>query len=159
MVLWVSSAARAGREIDRRALTAIRERFAATPSRRRPPMLLVLTHVDALRPFNEWNPPYDLSVASSAKAQSIRGAMQAAGEELGFAAEETIPVRVDIAVAPYNVDALWAKIIDLVPEAQRARLLRTLADIRNASAWATLWSQAANAGRVIGGGLLSRNPP
>jgi len=34
-----------------------------------------------------------------------------------------IPVRVDIAVAPYNIDALWAKIIELVPEAQRARLL------------------------------------
>jgi uncharacterized protein len=159
MVLWVSSAARAAREIDRRALAAIRERFAAEPNRRRPPMLLVLTHVDALRPFNEWNPPYDLTVASSTKAQSIRGAMQAAGDDLGFAAEEIIPVRIDIAVAPYNVDALWAKIIELVPEAQRARLLRTLADIRNASAWATLWSQAANAGRVIGGSLLGKSTP
>jgi predicted GTPase len=122
-------------------------------------MLLALTHVDALRPFNEWDPPYDLTVASSAKAQSILGAMQAAGEELGFAADEIIPVRVDIAVAPYNIDALWAKIIAQVPEAQRARLLRTLADIRNASGWASLWSQAANAGRVIGGTLLSRSAP
>jgi predicted GTPase len=159
MVLWVSSAARAAREIDRRALAAIRERFAAEPNRRRPPMLLALTHIDALRPFNEWDPPYDLTVASSAKAQSILGAMQAAGEELGFAADEIIPVRVDIAVAPYNIDALWAKIIAQVPEAQRARLLRTLADIRNASGWASLWSQAANAGRVIGGTLLSRSAP
>ena len=157
MVLWVSSAARASREIDRRAVSAIRERFAAEPNRRRPPMLLVLTHIDTLRPFNEWDPPYDLTVASSAKAQSIQGAMQAAGDELGFAADEIVPVRVDIAVAPYNIDALWAKIIELVPDAQRARLLRTLADIRNASAWATLWSQAANAGRVIGGSLLRRS--
>jgi hypothetical protein len=159
MVLWVSSATRAAREIDRRALAAIRERFTAEPNRRRPPMLLVLTHIDALRPFNEWDPPYDLARASSAKAQSILGAMQAAAADLGFAADEIIPVRVDIAVAPYNIDALWAKIIELVPEAQRARLLRTLADIRNASAWATLWSQAANAGRVIKGNFLSRSPP
>jgi hypothetical protein len=159
MVLWVSSAARAARDIDRRALTAIRARFAAEPNRRRPPILLVLTHVDALRPFNEWDPPYDLAAASGAKAQSIRGAMQAAGEELGFAADEIIPVRVDIAVAAYNIDALWAKIIEQVPEAQRARLLRTLADIRNAPAWASLWSQAANAGRVIKGNFLTRNPP
>jgi uncharacterized protein len=159
MVLWVSSGARAAREIDRRALAAIRERFAAEPNRRRPPMLLVLTHIDALRPFNEWNPPYDLTVTSSAKAQSILGAMQAAGDDLGFSVEEIVPVRVDIAVAPYNIDALWAKIIELVPEAQRARLLRTLADIRNASAWATLWSQAANAGRVIGGSLLGKSAP
>ena len=35
-------------------------------------MLLVLTHVDALRPFNEWQPPYDLTSATSGKAQSIR---------------------------------------------------------------------------------------
>jgi uncharacterized protein len=159
MVLWVSSAARAARDIDKRALTAIRARFAAETNRRRPPILLVLTHVDALRPFNEWDPPYDLAAASGAKAQSIRGAMQAAGEELGFAADEIIPVRVDIAVATYNIDTLWAKIIEQVPEAQRARLLRTLADIRNASAWATLWSQAANAGRVIKGNFLTRNPP
>jgi len=64
---------------------------------------------------------------------------------------------VDIAVAPYNVDAVWAKIIELMPETQRARLLRVLADIRSASAWGTLWSQAASAGRVIRGALRSRS--
>ena len=62
--------------------------------------------------------------------------MEAAGAELGFAADEIVPVRVDIAVAPYNIDALWAKIIELMPDAQRARLLRTLSDIKSASAWA-----------------------
>ena len=67
-------------------------------------------------------------------------------------------MRVDIAVAPYNIDALWAKIIELVPEAQRARLLRTLGDIKSASAWGTIWSQAANAGRVIKGTFLTRSP-
>ena len=58
--------------------------------------------------------------------------MEAAGSELGFAAAEIVPVRVDGMAAPYNVDALWAKIIELVPEAQRARLLRTLSDIKSA---------------------------
>ena len=91
------------------------------------------------------------------KSQSIRGAMEAACSDLGFAANEIVPVRVDIAVAPYNIDALWAKIMELVPEAQRARLLRTLSDIKSASSWATIWSQAANAGRVIKGTFLSRS--
>jgi predicted GTPase len=158
MVLWVCAAARAARDIDSRALAAIREHFAAQPNRRRPPLLLVLTHIDSLRPFNEWDPPYDLATATRAKSVSIRGAMEAAGGELGFAAEETVPVRVDIAVAPYNVDAVWAKIIELMPEAQRARLLRTLSDINSASSWSAIWSQAANAGRVIKGTFLSRNP-
>jgi predicted GTPase len=159
MVLWVSSASRAAREIDRQALTALREHFAGEPNRRRPPMILVLTHIDTLRPFNEWNPPYDLSKASRPKSQAILGAMEAAGAELGFSVAEIVPVRVDAAAAPYNIDALWAKIMELVPEAQRARLLRTLSDIRNAPAWSTLWSQAANAGRVIKDTFIKRKAP
>ena len=158
MVLWVASASRAAREPDLQALTAIREHFAGEPNRRRPPMLLVLTHVDALRPFDEWDPPYDLSEAGRPKAQAILGAMQAAGEELGFAPADIVPVRVDAGAAPYNIDALWARIMELVPEAQRARLLRTLSDLRGARSWSTLWSQAANAGRVIKDTFFKRTP-
>jgi len=158
MVLWVVSATRAARDIDAAALAAIREHFAAKPNRHTPPMLLILTHIDQLRPFNEWQPPYDLSASTPGKAVSIRGAMQAAARELGFAANEIVPVRADAAVAPYNIDALWAKLIELVPDAQRARLLRTLGDLKNASSWAAVWSQAANAGRVIKGTFLSRSP-
>ena len=157
LVLWVVSAARAAREVDARALAGIRAHFAAEPSRHRPPMLLVLTHIDQLRPFNEWAPPYDLGAAKRQKAVAIRDAMRAAGRELGFAAEETIPVRADAAVAAYNIDALWAKVMELMPEAQRTRLLRTLEDIRGASAWGAVWSQAANAGRVIAGEFLTRS--
>src|SRR5262245_6526754 len=157
MVLWVSSASRAAREVDRRALEAIRGHFTAQPNRRRPPMLLVLTHIDALRPFDEWDPPYDLNEASRPKSHSILGAMEAAGAELGFAATDIVPVRADGAAAPYNIDALWARIVELVPEAQRARLLRTLSDIRKASAWSGLWTQAANAGRVLKDTFMSRN--
>ena len=53
-------------------------------------MLLILTHIDQLRPFNEWAPPYDLGAGQRQKAVAIRDAMKAAGRELGFVAEETI---------------------------------------------------------------------
>jgi len=157
MVLWVVSAARAARDIDSRALAAVRAHFAAQANRRRPPMLLVLTHIDALRPFNEWAPPYDVAAGTGGKAQSIRQAMEAIGAELGFDAGEILPVRVDEAVPPYNVDALWAKIMELMPDVQRTRLLRTLSDIRGASSWRTVWSQAVGAGRVIKDTFLSRS--
>jgi uncharacterized protein len=157
MVLWVNSAARAARDIDNRALAAIRAHFAARANRRRPPMLLVLTHIDALRPFNEWAPPYDVATGTGAKAKSIRNAMEAIGEELGFNSDEILPVRVDEAVSPYNVDALWAKIMGLMPDAQRARLLRVLSDIRGTSSWGTVWSQAVGAGRVLKDTFLSRS--
>jgi predicted GTPase len=156
MVLWVSAATRAARDTDRAALKAVREHFAAQPNRHRPPMLLVLTHIDTLRPFQEWDPPYDLEAGTGEKARSIRAAAEAACEELGFARNEVVPVRADIAVAPYNIDALWAKIIELTPAAQRARLLRVLTDVRSASGWATIWSQAVNAGRVLRSTLASR---
>ena len=158
MLLWVCSAARAARDIDSRALSAIREHFAGQPHRHAPPMVLVLTHVDALRPFNEWAPPYDLTSGAAGKAQAIRGAMEAAGVELGFAAREMVPVRVDVAAAAYNIDAVWAKIVELMPDAKRARLLRTLRDVKSASNWGAIWSQAANAGRVIGDTFLTRSP-
>jgi predicted GTPase len=156
MVLWVSAATRAARDADRAALAAIREHFAAQPNRHRPPMLLVLTHIDTLRPFQEWDPPYDIEAGTGEKAKSIRAAAEAAGAELGFARGEVVPVRADIAVAPYNIDALWAKVIELMPEAQRARLLRVLTDVRSASGWATIWSQAVNAGRVLKSTLAAR---
>lgn len=149
MVLWVSAATRAARELDRAALTAIREHFATKPNRHRPPMLLVLTHIDKLRPFKEWEPPYDLDAGHSEKATSIRSAVEAVSTELGFAEGDVVPVRTDISAAAYNVDAVWAKIVVLIPEAERARLVRVLADVRGASGWGNIWSQAVNAGRVL----------
>jgi predicted GTPase len=157
MVLWVTSAARAARAIDAAALGRIRQHFTAQPNRRRPPMLLILTHIDKLRPFQEWEPPYDLASPTRAKSQSIRGALEAAADELGFQLSEVVPVRVDIAVAPYNIDAVWVKIIALMSEAQRARLLRMLQDLKGASNWGAVWSQAVNAGRVLGETFFSRS--
>jgi predicted GTPase len=151
MVLWVASAVQAARESDRSAMQAIRAHFRAMQHRRQPPMLLVLTQIDRLRPFGEWDPPYDLGSPTRSKAVSIRAAIEAAAAELDFAADDIVPVRIDLAVAPYNVDTLWAKIIELAPDAQRARLLRSLSDIKSAAGWGTIWSQAVNAGRVIRG--------
>jgi predicted GTPase len=156
LVLWVSSAARAARDIDSAALSEIREHFVVEPNRRRPPMLLILTHIDALRPFAEWNPPYDISAASEGKSRAIREAMDAAGGDLGFAVDGIVPVRTGGGGELYNIDAVWAKIIELMPEAQQVRLLRVLGDVRSPSAWRTLWSQAAGAGRVIGSVLIGR---
>ncbi len=152
LVIWVASAVRADRELDARALDAIRAYFAARPNRRRPPMLLVLSHVDRLRPMQEWKPPYDLADAANPKAASIRAGVEAAGGDLGFTADDVIPVRLD---APYNVDAVWAAVMELMPEAQRAQLVRTLQDADRSFDWRRLRTQAVNAGRIIAQAVLS----
>jgi predicted GTPase len=159
MVLWVCAANQAAREIDRRAIVELDRHFADNPDRPRPPMLLVLTHVDRLRPFDDWAPPYDLADDSRAKSKSIRDAIEAASSDLGFTAADTVPVRVDSLTATYNIDTLWAKIVATTPEAQRARLLRLIDSIKSGSSWATVCSQAVNAGRIINRTFLSRDPP
>lgn len=155
LILWVSSAVRADRELDSRALEAIRRHFADHPNRRRPPMLLVLSFVDRLRPMQEWKPPYDLADAASAKAGSMRAAIQASGGDLGFAPDDTIPACLDPKIGAYNVDAIWAEIMEQMPEAQRAQLVRTLQDIDRGFDWRKLRSQAVNAGRILARSVLA----
>lgn len=149
LIIWVVSAVRADREIDRRALDAIRRFFADRPNRRRPPMVLVVSHIDRLKPPLEWQPPYDITGTGSPKAASIRAALQAAGEDLGFAEDDIIPACLDLKIGIYNVDTIWAEIMERMPEAQRAQLVRVLQDAGRRFDWRRLRTQALNAGRIL----------
>lgn len=149
LVLWVANAVRPDRELDSRALEEIRRYFADHPNRRRPPMFLVLSHVDRLRPMAEWKPPYNLADEANVKAVSIRKAMEAAGSDLGFPQDLIVPACLDPAIGLYNGDAIWAEIMEQIPDAQRAQLVRTLQDIGRGLDWQKLRDQALNAGRVL----------
>ncbi len=149
LVLWVNSATRPDRDTDRKALDALRDQFAARLERRAPPILIVLTHIDQLRPFQQWSPPYDLLNAENAKSASIGDAVQVVAAELGAPVQSVVPVCLDEKRGRYNVDILWAKILDVMPAAQGARLVRVLAAAGNEASWLRLWPQAVNAGRVI----------
>ncbi len=60
LILVLARATQPARAADVALLAAIDARFEALPARRRPPIMLVLTHADTLPPRNEWSPPYDL---------------------------------------------------------------------------------------------------
>lgn len=149
LVLWVCAANRADRELDRQALDAVRAYFAAHTNRRRPPMLLVLTHVDRLRPFQDWSPPYDVNDATSPKAASMRAAIEAASSDLGFATGDVVPVCLAAEHERYNLDAVWAAIADRLPQAQANQLVRTLRDAEGVWDWSHIWAQAKSGGRVL----------
>jgi predicted GTPase len=155
LILWVSSATRPDRATDRNALDALRDRLVARLERREPPILVVLTHIDQLRPPQEWSPPYDLLDKENAKARSIGEAARVVAAELGAPVQSVVPVCLDDKRGHYNVDVLWAKMLDVMPEAQGARLVRVLAAAGNQARWWRLWSQAVNAGRVIARTLTS----
>src|SRR5262249_29174696 len=159
-VLLVVSAVSAAREPDRQLLAQLRERFAARPELRPPPVLAVLTHIDLLRPRREWKPPYDVAAPDSPKAHAIRGALYAVGADLQLAPESVVPV-CSLPERLYNVEeALVPLLIQLLPEAKRTLFLRGLKTLRDQEQWELLWRQARATGRFlwqVGGEVLRKS--
>lgn len=150
LLLMVCSARSASRGADRRLLDHLRRRFRQSPDRPMPPLVVVLTHVDQLRPIGQWNPPYDLSHPSDEKARNIRDALDAVAEDLQLGPDEAV---VPVCLKPeqlYNVaEALAPAILQVAPEAQRAKFLRCLRQVHKEDYWQRLWQQALNAGRLV----------
>jgi hypothetical protein len=115
----------------------------------------VLTHIDELRPANEWKPPYDLAAPVEPKARSIRAAIESLASALGLEADAIVPVAMPPGQAPYNIDALWARIAVYLDEARLVQLDR----LRIGGQRVTLRELAAqlgHAGRFILGGVAKR---
>lgn len=149
LILLVSSATTAARAADRRLLDAWRTRFQAEPNREFPPLVVVLTHIDQLRPFRDWSPPYDLHNPTNPKAQSIRSACEAIAEDMQVPIERIVPV----CLAPeqiYNVDeALIPAMLDSLSASDRVRCLRCLREFHDEEYWRKLGEQATNGGRIL----------
>lgn len=162
VLLLVCSATHAARQADARFLQQVRALYLEHPERAPPAQLLVLTHIDQLRPLREWRPPYDLRTADAAdadspaalKARSINAAMEAVSKALQVAVADIVPVCLQ-AAAPYNLDALWTSIAVKLPDAQRACYLRCLRDKQAAQNWSLLWQQLLGSGRLVLGGVKS----
>jgi len=160
MILWVSAAHRPDRQSERQTLDALRAAWAARVERRSPPLLVVVTHIDRLRPLREWQPPYDLTDSRNLKAMSIQAAVAALAADLDVPIASVIPVCLAEGRV-YNVeDALWAAMFDQMDRAQRARMLRCQDARRRQENWMLLRRQLANAGRFLVGlpGRPGRRP-
>ena len=148
LVIVVCSATSAARGPDRELverLRAIFERKTGEPT----VMLVALTHIDRLRPFREWDPPYDVAKPRDPKAVHIRKAMEAVARDLDVDLACVVPM----GLAPqrmYNVDeALVPAILDNLDGARRLRYLRCRRDVRAGERWPRLLAQAREAGRLI----------
>jgi len=149
LVILVSSAQTAARDADRRLLDEVRGLFQRNPDREFPPLVVALTHIDQLRPFREWNPPYDLARPASTKAQQIREAVEATAGDLAVSVERVIPVCL-LEGALYNVDeGLIPAILTTLGAAQRLKYLRCLREFKDEEYWSRLGQQAVGAGRVL----------
>ncbi len=149
LLLWVCAAHRPDRQAERETLDAARAWLAARPDRRPPPLLIVVSHIDQLRPPREWQPPYDLLNPQGAKAANIRAAVESVAEDLAVSVADVIPVCLAEGRV-YNVaDTLWAALLDRQDAAGKVRFLRCLAQRQREENWTLLRQQLANAGRWL----------
>jgi len=152
LVLLVCSATHAGRAADLRFLETLHARYAKTPDRIAPPLIVALTHIDQLRPAREWSPPYNLAEPSGTKAIQIRLCMETVARTLAVPLE-TVQA---ICLKPneeWNAEAVWTAIARQLPEARRARYLRCLKDAQAREKWELVLRQLGNAGRLVADGI------
>jgi uncharacterized protein len=160
VLLLVISAVNAARDADRRLLAQIDQHFVARPELRPPLVIVVLSHIDLLRPVREWDPPYNVALPDAAKAHTIRAAMNAVAADLALDPELVVPVCL-LPGREYNVDeALVPLLVEVLPEAKRTLLLRGLKSLRQQEQWSLLGRQARATGRFLwqlGGEVLRKS--
>jgi predicted GTPase len=149
MILLVISAVNAARDIDQQMLKLINETLSVNPRNKIPPLIVVMTHIDQLRPMREWKPPYNIADPDSLKSNMIRQAIDAIAKELKINNDRIACV----CLAPgnlYNVqEGLIPTILQHLEHAKGLRYTRCLKDYQQEDYWRRLWAQSKNAGLFI----------
>lgn len=149
LIIWVTAANRPDRRDERHLLDRLRIHQTTHLQRRPPPLLVAVSHIDLLRPVNEWQPPYDLNDTTNIKASNIRAAVAAVATDLAVPVDSVIPLCLK-ENRHYNVeDALWAAILAQQDTALRVRLLRCQTAKNKAQDWELLRKQLLNSGRFL----------
>ncbi|MGY6275522.1 GTPase [Methylomonas sp. MgM2] len=152
LLLLVCDANNAARAADKIFLEGFWQHFKTQVHRKIPPIILVVTHIDQLRPLREWQPPYDVERPNGAKARNIKAAAEAIRQDL--------PLTDDVAVVPvslgtndgmgfYNIDSLIEAMGRQMNEADHSRLLRCLKEAGDRTKWTQLRRQVKNSGRWL----------
>jgi hypothetical protein len=158
LVMLVCHANNAARSADRHFLVEFHRHYLSQRHRKIPPIIVVVTHIDELRPLREWRPPYDVAQPNGAKAANIRSALDAIQQDLALPDNTAIvPVSLvnNAGLGCYNVDSLLLAMGQQMDEANRSRLLRCLKDAKSQEKWGQLWRQLANSGRWAASQLLN----
>lgn len=154
MVILVMNACEPAREPDRALLDSMEAWYREHPQRRRPPTLVVLTHVDRLSPQLEWSPPYDGWVhphPTRPKERNIREAVTYIQELLGPRVAGIVPACTDgESGRVYGIDQ-WVvpAILNLLPQARAKHLLDVLYDQRDIGRLSRLTTQLWNAASTL----------
>jgi uncharacterized protein len=148
LIIWVTSAIRPDRAIAKRLLRHIRSEASKLADRKPQPIFCVVSHIDGLPTVNVLNPPDILIGKARANDLSVKETITAIADELNFAPQDIIPASLQES-GIYNVDAVRQRIVELMPEANRVKVLRVLDKPKPKMKWGRVWSQMRNAGRSL----------
>jgi predicted GTPase len=154
LLLLVCAAHQSARLADRRFLATFQQHFQQHTQRKLPPIIVVVNHIDVLRPTREWQPPYDLTNPhpDSEKAKNILAAIAAIQTELALSPDTAIiPISLgdNAGLGAYNLEALILAMSQQMDDAHLTRLLRCLNTAKNRAKWPQLWQQLSNSGRWL----------
>jgi predicted GTPase len=93
------------------------------------PVFVLVSQVDKLRPFREWQPPYDWQWGMKTKEQSIREAVQYRVEQLGNVCERVLPIVTrdpNLGRQEWGIDDLSLALLAAIAPAKQIRLARFL---------------------------------
>jgi small GTP-binding protein len=151
LVLLVMAATSPAKQADVEMLRELTQWFESQHRLKPPPVIGVVSKVDALSPVMEWAPPYDWEQPTRPKEHSIHEAVRYASEALGSGLSATIPVvthRESRRV--YGVEEwLWPTVALHLDDARAVSLVRTLHQEYDTQKAGQVVSQLMQVGRRI----------
>lgn len=148
LLLLVVHARNPARQADVDMFKAVHSWFESHPDLKRPPIIVVATHIDLLSPAMEWAPPYDWRRGKRPKEESIRQAVAAISEQLG----DLKPIVVPVCAAQgrvYGVDEfLLPAVAQKMDEAHGVAFLRCLRAEKDAGKVRKVFYQMLEAGKA-----------
>lgn len=151
LVLLVTAATSPAKQADREMLKEIRQWFESQHELKPPPVIGVLSKIDALSPLMEWAPPYDWEEPSRPKEKSISEAVQYTHETLGESLSAIVPVATDQEHSRvFGVEEFLMPSLALyLDDARAVSLVRTLHEECDQQQLRQVISQFLKAGRRI----------
>ncbi|MGB5325693.1 MAG: hypothetical protein WBN40_09760, partial [Pseudomonadales bacterium] len=129
LLLWVSQANQPAKALDKSLFDEWDAYFKENLKRKKPPVVLVTTHNDLLKPKDSWQPPYDLTDMNNKKVQSIVEASSYTHDALGLPEDTPVlPIALKPGEAPYNIEALRELLLASSRDARAAQLNRERLD-------------------------------
>ncbi len=161
LVLLVLAATSPAKQADAEMLADMSQWFQDHRQLKPPPVIGVISKVDALSPLLEWAPPYHWEEPSRPKEHSIRDAVDYATETLGTRLSSAVPVVTDREHGRiYGIEEWLLPTIALyLDDARAVSLVRTLHQEYDQQRTWQVVSQFIRAGRHIRDAVRTTAPP